>query len=175
MMENHALEIIDMLYTMIAEAWGVPLGNDKCIVERDKALGLLDDLKVVLPLELTEARRLVNAREEFVGSAKQEADSIRRSAEEQAQHMLEGQSVYIAAQKKAEETVRTAEEKSRELRRVAGNYLDEALRTTEEAIASALEEVRTARSQFRAVTAVEPSGKSDVTLEDVENIDLLGQ
>ena len=36
-MENQALEIIDMLYTMIAEAWGVPLGNDKCIVERDKA------------------------------------------------------------------------------------------------------------------------------------------
>ena len=174
-MENHALEIIDMLYTMIAEAWGVPLGNDKCIVERDKALGLLDDLKVVLPLELTEARRLVNARDEFVGSAKQEADSIRRSAEEEANRLLEGQSVFIAAQKKAQETVRTAEERSRELRRVAGNYLDDALRTTEEAIASALEEVRTARSQFKAVTAVEPSGRSDVTLEDVEGIDLLGQ
>ena len=174
-MENHALEIIDMLYTMIAEAWGVPLGNDKCIVERDKALGLLDDLKVVLPLELTEARRLVNARDEFVGSAKQEADSIRRSAEDAARTMVDQQSVYTAARQKAEDMVQDAEKKSRELRRVAGNYLDEALRTTEEAIASALEEVRTARSQFRAVTAVEPSGKSDVTLEDVENIDLLGQ
>lgn len=171
-MENHALEIIDMLYTMIAEAWGVPLGNDKCIVERDKALGLLDDLKVVLPLELTEARRLVNARDEFVGSAKQEADTIRRSAEEEASRLLEGQSVYIAAQKKAEETVRTAEEKSRELRRVAGNYLDDALRTTEDAIAAALENVRAARSQFKAVTVAEPSGRSDITMED---IDLLGQ
>ena len=117
----------------------------------------------------------MNARDEFVGSAKQEADSIRRSAEEQARQMLEGQSVYLAAQKKAEETVRGAEEKSRELRRVAGAYLDDALRTTEEAIASALEEVRNARSQFKAVTAVEPSGHSDVTLEDVEGIDLLGQ
>ena len=174
-MENQALEIIDMLYTMIAEAWGVPLGNDKCIVERDKALGLLDDLKAVLPLELSEARRLVNARDEFVGSAKQEADSIRRSAEEEAQQLLEKQNVYLAAQKRAEETVRTAEEKSRELRRVAGNYLDDALRSTEEAIAAALEDVRTARSQFKAVTAAEPVGRSDVTLEDVEDIDLLGQ
>ena len=175
MMENHALEIIDMLYTMIAEAWGVPLGNDKCIVERDKALGLLDDLKVVLPLELTEARRLVNAREEFVNSAKQEADSIRRTAEDEARQMVERQSVYEAAQKKAEETVRTAEEKSRELRRVASSYLDDALRTTEETIAAALEEVRAARSQFKAVTAAEPKGRSDVTLEDVEGVDLLGQ
>lgn len=52
-MENHALDIIDMLYNMIAEAWGVPLGNDKCIVERDKALNLLDDLKATLPMELS--------------------------------------------------------------------------------------------------------------------------
>ena len=79
-MENHALDIIDMLYNMIAEAWGVPLGNDKCIVERDKALNLLDDLKATLPMELSEARRLVNARDEFVANAKQEADNIRRGA-----------------------------------------------------------------------------------------------
>lgn len=48
-MDYQALEIIDMLYTMIAEAWGVPLGNEKCIIERDKALNLLDDLKAQLP------------------------------------------------------------------------------------------------------------------------------
>ena len=56
-MENHALDIIDMLYNMIAEAWGVPLGNHKCTVERDKALNLLDDLKATLPMELSAARR----------------------------------------------------------------------------------------------------------------------
>ena len=175
MMENHALDIIDMLYTMIAEAWGVPLGNDKCIVERDKALGLLDDLKAVLPLELSEARRLVNARNEFVSSAKQEADTLRRNAEEEARQLIDQQSVYRAAQQKAEDTVRTAEEKSREIRRVASGYLDDALRQTEDTIAAALESVRNARSQFKAVSAVEPVGRSDVTLEDVEDVDLLGQ
>jgi len=172
-MENHALEIIDMLYTMIAEAWGVPLGNDKCIVERDKALSLLDDLKAVLPMELSEARRLVNARDEFVNSAKQEAESIRRSAEEQARQMVDQQSVYREARQRAEETVQEAEKKSRELRRVASSYLDEALRKTEDAVAAALEDVRTARSQFRAVSAPEPEGKADVSLRDVEDMDLL--
>ena len=93
-MENHALDIIDMLYNMIAEAWGVPLGNDKCIVERDKALNLLDDLKATLPMELSEARRLVNARDEFVANAKQEADNIRRGAEDKATQMIDEQSVF---------------------------------------------------------------------------------
>ncbi len=174
-MENHALDIIDMLYTMIAEAWGVPLGNDKCIVERDKALGLLDDLKAVLPMELSEARRLVNARDEFVNSAKQEAESIRRSAEDQARQMVDQQSVYTAARQKAEEVLQDAEKKSREVRRAASSFLDDALRQTEETVASALETVRTARSQFRAVSAPAPEGKADVTLQDVEEVDLLGQ
>ena len=174
-MENHALDIIDMLYTMIAEAWGVPLGNDKCIVERDKALGLLDDLKAVLPMELSEARRLVNARDEFVGSAKQEADSIRRTAEQEARQMVDQQSVYRAAQQKADEAVRDAERKVRDIRRAAGTYLDDALRQTEETVAAALESVRNARSQFKAVSAVETEGRSDVTIDDVEDIDLLGQ
>ena len=80
-MEHHVLDIVDMLYNMIAEAWGVPLGNEKCIIERDKALALLDDMKAQLPLELHEARRLVNARNEFVESAKREAESIRTNAE----------------------------------------------------------------------------------------------
>ncbi len=174
-MENHALDIIDMLYTMIAEVWGVPLGNDKCIVERDKALGLLDDLKAVLPMELSEARRLVNARDEFVNTAKQEAESIRRSAEDRASQLVDQQSVYNEAKKKAEETLAEAERKSKELRRVASSFLDDALRKTEDAVAAALNDVRTARSQFRAISAPEPEGKADVTLQDVEDVDLLGQ
>ena len=36
MNENEGiLELIEMLYNMISEAWGVPLGNDKCLVDRD--------------------------------------------------------------------------------------------------------------------------------------------
>ena len=68
-MENDVLELLEMLYTMVTEAWGVPLGNEKCIVERDKVLNLLDEIKAQLPSEVAEARRLVNARDEFNGNA----------------------------------------------------------------------------------------------------------
>ena len=80
-MDNEVLELVEMLYTMIAEAWGVPLGNDKCIVEREKVLSLLDEIKAQLPVELAEAKRLVSARDEFISGAKREADSIRKAAE----------------------------------------------------------------------------------------------
>ena len=67
---HEVMEIIDDLYGMVSEAWGVPLGNEKCIVERDKLLNLLDEIKDKLPAELAEARRLVQTRNEFITNAK---------------------------------------------------------------------------------------------------------
>lgn len=166
-METRAYDIIEMLYTMIAEARGVPLGNDKCILERDKALYLLDDLKKNLPLELQEAQRLVNARNDFVTSTKREAESIRSEAEAEAQRLLEKESVYQAASVRAQEIIRTAEAKSDGLRRAASQFLDDALRQTEDNIASALDNVRQARAQFRSVAAPMPEGRVDVTMDDV--------
>ena len=42
--ENEVMSLVDSLYNMISEAWGVPLGNDKCIIEREKALEILDEM-----------------------------------------------------------------------------------------------------------------------------------
>ena len=149
-MENEVLELIEMLYTMVTEAWGVPLGNEKCIVERDKVLNLLDEIKAQLPAEVAEARRLVNARDEFIGSAKREADAIRKAAEDRAREMVEEQEIVIAAKTRSNEVLTQAENRTRELYRVANEYVDDALRRTEEAINSALSEVRQSRSNFRA-------------------------
>ena len=55
------MELIETLYTMVTEAWGVPLGNDKCIVERENVLEILNEIKTRIPVELAEAKRLVSA------------------------------------------------------------------------------------------------------------------
>ena len=57
-------ELIDILFTMIDEAKNAPLSSEKCVIERDKALDILDDIKDQLPVELAEARKIVNARNE---------------------------------------------------------------------------------------------------------------
>ena len=156
-MENDVLELIEMLYTMVTEAWGVPLGNEKCIVERDKVLNLLDEIKARLPAEISEARRLVSARDEYINNAKREADSIRRAAEERSRELVEEQEVVKAARTRSNELLSAAENRTRELYRVANDYVDDALRRTEEAISSALSEVRQSRSSFRSAAGVSAS------------------
>jgi hypothetical protein len=147
---NGILELIEMLYTMISEAWGVPLGNDKCLVDRDKVLDLIEEIKAQLPAEMAEAKRLVSARDEFISNAKREAESVRKMAEERSRKMVEEQEVARQAKAKADELIANAENKSRELRRVANEYVDEALRGAEESVAAALEVVQQSRARFRS-------------------------
>lgn len=153
-MDNEVMALIDELYSMVSEAWGVPLGNDKCIVERDKVLNMIEDIKAQLPVELSEAKRLVSARDEFIGNAKREAESIRRAAEEKARSLVEEQEIVRIARARSSELVANAENKSRELRRVASDYVDDILRRSEESLSAALSEVRGSRSQFRTAAGV---------------------
>ena len=69
-------ELVDMLFAMIDEAKSVPLSSEKCIIERDKALDLLDDIKAQFPVELGEAKKLISARADYIASAKREAELI---------------------------------------------------------------------------------------------------
>lgn len=153
-MGNSIQELIDMLYTMVSDAWGLPLGAEKCVIERDKVLDLLDEIKAQLPTEIAEAQRLVSARNEFIANAKREAESIRKVAEDRARQLVDEQEIVRAAREKSNSLISMAEAKSGELRQVANDYADDALRRTEEAIAEALNEVRQSRTRFKSVSAV---------------------
>ena len=156
-MENEVLELIEMLYTMVSEAWGVPLGNEKCIVERDKVIAILDDIKVQLPVELAEAKRLISARDEFISNAKREAESVRRVAEEHARRLVDEQEIVRVARAKSVEVLTQADTKTKELRRAANEYVDDALRRTEEAVSAALDEVKQSRMRFRSAAGTRPT------------------
>ena len=169
--ENDVLELIEMLYTMVTEAWGVPLGNEKCIVERDKVLNLLDEIKAQLPTELAEAKRMVANRDEYVGNAKREAESIRRAADERARAIVEEQEIVRAAKKRSSELLTSAESRTRELYRVANAYVDDALRRTEEAISSALSEVRESRSSFRSAAGAARSQQENSRISRISEDD----
>ncbi|MBE6968062.1 MAG: hypothetical protein E7444_06485 [Ruminococcaceae bacterium] len=169
-MENEVHELLEMLYTMIADAWGVPLGNEKCIIERDKALNLLEEVKTQLPLELAEAKRLVAARDEFIKNARREAESMRRAAEEHARHMVEEQEIVRMAKLRANELLETAEQRSRELRKAANDYVDDALRRTEEAVSTALDEVSQSRIRFRSAAGVASEAKNAPKQQQIQRV-----
>jgi len=156
MNENDNLEVtelLEMLYNMVVDAWNVPLNKDKCMIPRESTLNLLEDIRAQMPIELSEARRLLAAKEEFISNAKREADTIRKAAEEESRRMVEESEVVKASRARANEMIANAESRARELSRVANEYVDDALRRTEEAINAALNEVHNSRGKFRSLAA----------------------
>ena len=56
MAEENVQKLLDMLYEMIDEAKNAPLSNDKCVLNRDEALDLLDEIRAQMPVELKRAQ-----------------------------------------------------------------------------------------------------------------------
>ncbi|MGN0984979.1 MAG: hypothetical protein ACI4OU_00645 [Candidatus Enterenecus sp.] len=150
-------ELLDMLFDMIDEAKNAPLSSDKCVIERDKALDLVEDIKAQFPVELAEARKILNARSEYVAAAKREADEIRKRAEIEANQMVSEAQVMNQARQKANELMAQAEQKAKEVRRSANEYCEDVLRRAEEALADAHEEMRQTHTRFRTAMGTAPS------------------
>ena len=152
MTENNIEELISALYDTIQNARSMPLAPDKCIVERDALLDMLDEISAQLPGELKQSRTIVESRNELINQARHESESIIRQAQERAKQLVTQEAVYAETKRQCEEMVRQTQARVKELRRVSNEYMDEALRRTEEAIAQSLNEVRDTRVKFRAVT-----------------------
>lgn len=153
-------ELVDMLFDMIDEAKNAPLSGGKCVIERDKALDLLDDIKAQFPVELAEARKILNARNEYVAAAKREADEIRKRAEIEAKQMISEEYIMGQARQKANELMAQAEQKAKEVRRSANEYCDDVMRRTEEALGEAHSEIRQVRTNFRAAMGTAPAANT---------------
>ena len=144
-------ELINRMYDMVQDAKGIPLAGEKCIVERDHMLDMLDELREALPNDLQQAQEIVAKLSEMLASGKREAEAIRRQAEEDARQMVSETEIVVAARRKAKEVQGNAEIQARELRRVANEYCEDTLKRTEEAVALGLEEVRKARQRFKSI------------------------
>lgn len=145
-------KLVDMLHGMVDEAKSAPFSADKCMIPRDEALDILEEISAALPMELKRAQELLRARDEYVESAKRDVERMMRKAELDAKSMVSETEVLAAARQRSHEIVKRAEARTREMYRVANEYTEDALRRTEEAIQAALEEVKISRSSFRTAS-----------------------
>lgn len=151
MNEQTIEDIISALYDMVQDARSVPLAADKCILERDKVLDMLDEIIAQLPVELKQARTIVESRNELIGQARREAEILVRQAQDKAEKMITEEAVYQETKRQCQEMVNQTQIRMADLRRVSNDYMDDALRRTEEAIALSLEDVRDTRNKFKAL------------------------
>ena len=164
-MNQNIDDIISALYDMVQDARALPLGPDKCILERDKVLDMLDEIIAQMPAELKQSRTIVESRNELIGQARREAESIVRQAQQQAEELVSHEAIYLEAKRQCNEMYAQTQSRINELRKVSNEYMDDALRRTEEAIAHSLSQVQDTRAKFRALTEAQNNRQEEAAAE----------
>ena len=142
-------EVLDMLDELLDQSWSLPLSGGRCVVDAEKVRDLIDDIRVNMPSEITQATDIVRDRGEIIETAKREAQGIVRKAEIQAKALVAKEEIIKLSQGKASEILSQAQMQGREMRAGAQTFSDDILRTTEESLTRALTEVKSARHAMR--------------------------
>ena len=156
MEDKNVQKLLDMLFGMIDEAKGATFSSEKCVINRDEALDLLDEIRNKLPGELTKAQELMKSKEQYVDKANHEVRRMLDQAQDEAKRLREqAQAEAKRMLEKAQEDAKTivSESETIQLYQVANTYTEDALRRTEEAIQAALDEVRESRVRYRSASA----------------------
>ena len=155
MNEKHIEDLITSLYDMVQDARSMPLSADKCILERDKVLDMLDEIIAQLPAELKQSRTIVESRSELIGQARREAENIIKKAQEDAEHLVSKEPIFEEAKRRCADMVAQTQAQIAGLRKVSNEYMDNALLQTQKAIEQSLKDVEQTRAKFNQLAAAQ--------------------
>jgi len=125
---------------------GIKIPGKRTVVDVERLRAVVDDIRLNIPTEIKQARGIVSDRTEIITTAKREADSIIRSADERAKELVAEQEIVKLAQEKAAEIITNAQNKSREMRKAAQDFVDDIMKRADEGLTANLGEIRKTRA-----------------------------
>jgi vacuolar-type H+-ATPase subunit H len=138
------LELIDRLEDLVAQGSRVPWGG-KIMVEEDEILALVDQLRMSMPQEIKQARRVVQDRQKIITDAQTEADKILSVAKERAEYLMNEQGLVNEAKARSEEILRQSREHSRKSMREVDQYAHQMLTQLERVLEENLQQIQQAK------------------------------
>lgn len=145
-------ENLDLIDDILDGAWTVPLSGGRCMVDVDKIREAIDDIRLNMPAEIKQAKMIVADRKTIIDDARKEADSMIKISEERAKKLVETSEIVRQSQERAKEIIAQTNAQNRELKRATNEFIENALKNSEEILANALGEIKSTRQALR-VTA----------------------
>jgi F0F1-type ATP synthase membrane subunit b/b' len=138
----HQLEI------MVAEAKAVPL-SASIMLNRGEIDGLVTELRDALPEEIRRARWILKERDEILDKSKRESAKMIEEAQSERDRLVSKTDVVQAANREADRILEEAEERARQIRLEAEDYVDAKLANFEVVLQKTLAAVERGREKLR--------------------------
>ena len=145
-MDMDIMEIIDMMEDTINKASTVPL-TGKIMLDKDELLDYIQEMRLVYPEQLKEAKWVKTERQRILAEAEERADAIKKSAEEMQEKLVDEHEITRQAYEKADAIRDMSERDSREIKMDTDKYVDEILADVEHRLHLLLRKVREDREE----------------------------
>lgn len=146
-MDMDIMEIIDMMEETIEKASSVPL-TGKVMIDKDELLDYIQEIRLVYPDEMKEAKWVKEERQRILSEAENRAETIQKNAEETQMQLIDEHEITKCAYDQANELVNNAQQQAMETKADADQYVDDILNDVEHRLDLLLRKVREDRSYF---------------------------
>lgn len=148
------LQMIDRLEELLNESRPLPFTHN-VIVDEDRMLDLIDQMRVSIPDEVKKAQQLLAQRDRLLAQAQEEANRTIAIAREKSDQLVERDQVVQAAYSQSEQIKAQAESEALIIHQEADNYVMETLRNLEMEMERTLNQVR------NGIRALQPNAPNE--------------
>ena len=141
-------EILEEMDELLDKASSMPLIAHKKVVDGDRLRELINDVRLNLPHELKEAKKIEFDCQRIMNEAKSKSEAIIRKAEERAAQIVSQEAIVVEAKKKAVDMITKAQQTAQNIQKTAMASLTKMLTETESFYTKNLQEIKSVKNRL---------------------------
>ena len=161
------LHLVDRLEELFNESRPIPFTHS-VIVDEDRMLDLIDQMRVAIPDEVKKAQQVLSQRDRILAQSQEEANRTLSLAREKSEGLVEQSAIVEAARIRSKEIEEQAHIDAEKTRREADDYVIQTLSRLEMQLERSLTQARNGILALRHVSAT-PDILTDVSPEEGED------
>lgn len=150
-------EILDEMDELLDKSASVPFMSHKKIVDGERMRELINDIRLNLPHELKEAKKIEFDCQRILNEAKISADGVIRKAEERAAQIVSREAIITEAKQKAVDILKKAQDSSAQLQKSAVLSVAKMLNDAENSHKRSMEDIKRTKEKLQQTLKNSPS------------------
>lgn len=154
-------EILDEMDELLDKASSMPFVAHKKVIDGERMRELINDVRLNMPHELKEAKKIEFDCQRILNEAKLNAEGIIRKAEERAAQIVSREVIMMEAKKKAVDMLTKAQAAAKNLQQNAAVSVTKMLNDTESHYARNLQNIKMVKQKLSSALAGTKQIRSD--------------
>lgn len=154
-------EILEEMDELLDKASSMPFVAHKKVIDGERMRELINDVRLNMPHELKEAKKIEFDCQRILNEAKLNAEGIIRKAEERASQIVSREAIMTEAKRKAVDMLTKAQAAAKNLQQNAAVSVAKMLNDTESHYARNLQNIKMVKQKLSATLSGVKSIKSD--------------